>query len=893
MSSRFPRVRVVLLAATVLVAMFALVMMVSADSIAVDFESYTLGTVDGQDGWQSDGAAGSGCAVYDHAVVNNTYGYASFGAKSLRMSNAVTSGCFGDQTFSKPTTNEAGETSAVSDGMSGGTRQPYFEAEWDFASTVPGAEQPGLSVVASPDRGDGARMSWVQMADKPAGLEVNFYDYDRTIDPTCTTDAFVFHNLVSGLARTVPHTIKITMEFVDGIDNDIVKVYVDGVLKITSGSWEDYFRDCEPNPTRPVDSILFRTGGTAAPATAGNGFVIDNLSVTTSPVMCTTLCFVDAAGGSDSNGGTSAADAFATIQKGIDTVEPGGEVRVLPGTYPESPTINKSLTLVSTGGRDVTFIALQTGTNYTHSMLISGAEVTVNGFTIIGIDAACPQLAATNIYLNTAPDNVVIQNNRFQVGAVGGCSTGDDGYGLITEYSGNPDVASLTVEGNIFEPLNTAGQRAFYINPSVVEFTFRDNEITGQFDAGSFSEAQDNLIEDNTITGTGASGGIGLWGYLDPGVWGTGTIQGNSISGTANAISLYETEVVTVTKNILDGNGRGVRVAEIFDTAFDQTTIHINRNSLSGDTTAGIANQLDQINYGDVDGECNWWGDAGGPGPVGPGAGSPVTADVDFDPWLGSSDLDGPCPAPPAPSLLYVSPNMKNGVVDGVPFNDQDILLNYLGTSDWEMFFDGSTFGINKNLTDFTFDAAGCLLMTFNGNQKIGATTYKPQDVAQFCPSTPGDYSAGTFSMYLDGSDVGLTTGGEIIDALEVLADGRLVISTKGNAKVPENASASILAQKNDLLVFNFTAYGPVSTGYWSMYLDNILVPGLNKENIISSYIDNGDKYMTFWANFTVGDETGDYNDIVVIHSDYSADVFWDADDYGYHGRIHGLHIEW
>ncbi len=66
----------------------------------------------------------------------------------------------------------------------------------------------------------------------------------------------------------------------------------------------------------------------------------------------------------------------------------------------------------------------------------------------------------------------------------------------------------------------------------------------------------------------------------------------------------------------------------------------------------------------------------------------------------------------------------------------------------------------------------------------------------------------------------------------------------------------------------------------------------MNKENIISSYIDNGDKYMTFWTTFTVGDETGDYNDVVVIHPDYSADVFWDGDAYGYHGRIHGLHIK-
>ncbi len=252
-----------------------------ADTASVNFETYTLGTVDGQDGWSSDGAAGSGCAVYDHAVANNTYGYASFGTKSLRMSNAVTSGCFGDQTFSKPISDEAGEATAEGLPALGGVRKPHFEAEWDFASTVPGAEQAGLSVVASPDRGDGARMSWVQMTDTLTGLAVNFYDYQSgAVEVGCITgDNFIFTSVATGLDRTVPHRIKVTMDFIAGPANDVVKVYVDGTLLHTGTSWEDYFRECEGNPTRTVDSVLFRTGGAPAPATAGNGFLIDNLTI--------------------------------------------------------------------------------------------------------------------------------------------------------------------------------------------------------------------------------------------------------------------------------------------------------------------------------------------------------------------------------------------------------------------------------------------------------------------------------------------------------------------------------------------------------------------------------------------------------------------------------------
>jgi hypothetical protein len=245
---------------------------VTADSSAIKFEptAYAPGSIHNQDGWVSLGSAGQGCAQYDHAVVNNSGAPATFGTQSLRMSNAVTSGCF-DGTFSKPLVNEAGETSAENGGLSRGVRQNYFETQWQFASTVPGAEQPGLSVVASPDRGDGARMSWVQMADTPGGLAVNFFDYQRGVAD------FVQTNVASGLARNVAHTIKISMTFVDGDSNDIVTVCVDGTTCHTGTSWEDYYRDQETNPTRTVDSIMFRTGGAAAPATAGQGFLIDNM----------------------------------------------------------------------------------------------------------------------------------------------------------------------------------------------------------------------------------------------------------------------------------------------------------------------------------------------------------------------------------------------------------------------------------------------------------------------------------------------------------------------------------------------------------------------------------------------------------------------------------------
>ncbi len=252
-----------------------------ASSYGTGFESFIIGDLNGQDGWTS-GHGSSFCPLYDVGVVDNLYGYMSFGGKSLRISNAITCGSYNDQTFSPSLADEAGEVSASTSTYSGGIRQPYFEAQWDFASIVPGSEQPGLSVVASPDRGDPMRMSWVQMADTPTGLQLNFEDYQHSLLN------FVLTPIATSLDRTVSHTVKLTMQYIAGAENDVVRVYLDGVLIHTGTSWEDYYRDFAGGIPHPVDSMMFREAGTAAPINLGKGFLIDNFTALSSAVPAPT-----------------------------------------------------------------------------------------------------------------------------------------------------------------------------------------------------------------------------------------------------------------------------------------------------------------------------------------------------------------------------------------------------------------------------------------------------------------------------------------------------------------------------------------------------------------------------------------------------------------------------
>ncbi len=565
-----------------------------AITLAIDFETptYSTGTIHNQDGWSSLGSAGSGSPNYDHAVVANTYGYVSFGLQSLRMSNAVTSGSFGDQTFSKSIPNEAGETSAQNDGFSGGTRQPFFEAQWDFASTVPGAEQPGLSVVASPDRGDGARMSWIQMTDTPSGLEVNFYDYQKYLEPSY---AFVLTNVASGLNRAVPHSIKVQMYFVDGPENDVVKVFVDNVLVHTGTSWEDYFPAQEGKPTRTVDSILFRTSGVAAPATTGNGFLIDNLALTSSTVtQCTTTCYVDAVNGSDGYGGTSIADAKKTIQAAVNQVSPGGQVIVAAGTYNEAVVVPKSLTLQGATSDKTQYLIDGTGLGSPGSGIYINngvTGVTIQDLTVQDFVGNGPNSFA-GIYATGGNNNLTVTNTiiKDNVGGSGIYANGPVNNVLFTNntISGHPNTfgnargiviwnglkSNITITGNMVTnnaccgiELQDGTASAVNISNNTIDIGSGDNAIGV---VGLNTVVGANIINSNIITGGGR------FGIEIKNPAGGVTVSGNQVTlSTQNADLRDRAGIAILRRGVLAGNvdvPNGVTITANTVTGYQQTT---------------------------------------------------------------------------------------------------------------------------------------------------------------------------------------------------------------------------------------------------------------------------------------------------------------------------------
>jgi hypothetical protein len=134
-------------------------------------------------------------------------------------------------------------------------------------------------------------MSYLRFEDQVDGVHV-FFDDVTDAGPVGTTAVFNEHDIAT-LDRAHSHTIRFSIDFVPGPGNDVVKIYVDGALKATGTTWENYYRyDPEQagnhNVVPVTKTLLFRESGTAVPANSGNGFLIDNVSYASSSVSATT-----------------------------------------------------------------------------------------------------------------------------------------------------------------------------------------------------------------------------------------------------------------------------------------------------------------------------------------------------------------------------------------------------------------------------------------------------------------------------------------------------------------------------------------------------------------------------------------------------------------------------
>ncbi len=145
-------------------------------------------------------------------------------------------------------------------------------------------------------------------------------------------------------------------------------------------------------------------------------------------------------------------------------------------------------------------------------------------------------------------------------------------------------------------------------------------------------------------------------------------------------------------------------------------------------------------------------------------------------------------------------------------------IIKYNG-NDFEMVFDGGDVGVTGNVNAFHIVDADTILFNVQAVTNLpGVGDVDASDIIRFDGTSMGETTEGNFTLYFDGSDVGLDApdASEWIDAFTVLDDGRLLISTQGNPSVPGLPSA----RDEDVLAFTPTGLGSDTSGTWTMYLD-------------------------------------------------------------------------
>ena len=236
---------------------------------------------------------------------------------------------------------------------------------------------------------------------------------------------------------------------------------------------------------------------------------------------------------------------------------------------------------------------------------------------------------------------------------------------------------------------------------------------------------------------------------------------------------------------------------------------------------------------------------------------------------------------------LYLSTS-DGGIVDDVAYSGEDLLGFDLDTGEWSLLFDGSDVGLaGQDVTAFAWLPDGSLLVALgddvylsalNRPAERGGVNVDNSDILRFEPTSLGEETAGTWSLYFDGSDVDLKMPLEAIQALTVLADGRIVISTEGPVKV-----GSINGKSRDLVVFSPTSLGENTAGSWELYFDGSDVGLLNAsgDSIEAVHVDEetGQLYLV----------TSGQGDQVLVctpvslgqNTNCTFSLFWNGPDYG------------
>lgn len=234
--------------------------------------------------------------------------------------------------------------------------------------------------------------------------------------------------------------------------------------------------------------------------------------------------------------------------------------------------------------------------------------------------------------------------------------------------------------------------------------------------------------------------------------------------------------------------------------------------------------------------------------------------------------------------LIYLS-TTEAGTVDGISYGPEDVLSYSPRADKWSLFLDMSQVGLGSANVDAIEIGEGFgveeIRLSFSAPITIpGVGLVDDSDVIQFGAESFGTDTAGTFfGLDLDGSTVGLRSGGEDVDAFDI-GPGAIFFSTIGSGSVPKPGGGNQATRDEDLV--------SVTGGDLAVWFDGSDL-GLAAADLSSASFDtaSGDLLGTSIGGFSTPDLSGDGNDVFAFAGTGGADtsgtlsLFFDAGSAG------------
>ncbi|HET9385202.1 MAG TPA: hypothetical protein VFO67_08650 [Gemmatimonadales bacterium] len=353
------------------------------------------------------------------------------------------------------------------------------------------------------------------------------------------------------------------------------------------------------------------------------------------------------------NPGTHGNGTAETIQEAIDSVPSGGKVLVLPGTYAETLTITKGLTLEAIGGASGDVIVSPPGTPDSVVEVATSEPVTLRGVTVhvpglngiravgeVDITVEGAAVLALNP-LAAASSNLIVVSNDLLDGSRarmvvrdsfldGGMTTTPVGQSFALRPQGNVDAL---LERNV---IRRAGGACIFVvtradlggetNVDILDNDLDECHPVGRVSAilvGPLAANQPSATRPLTATGT-----VNIVGN---------TIRNSSNFCLRSAIA-YEVYSGRIEHNVITdyvkpcaaatsarNRASAIWIGRLSSFPFPAVTPTVRFNDLEGNAEAGLRIAPNQTIP--IDGSCNFWGSELGPSGAGSGDGSAVIVD--------------------------------------------------------------------------------------------------------------------------------------------------------------------------------------------------------------------------------------------------------------------------